>query len=105
MKLGVKSSASSGPGHNERAAHEDADRKHARNPPEVPRSVFGNSNGLDSNRHWCLSDFDLGRVLGKGKFGRAYLAREKNTNYICALKVLFKTELIESKIEKQLRRE
>ncbi|KAJ2497911.1 spindle assembly checkpoint kinase [Coemansia sp. RSA 1972] len=106
MKLGVKASASSVAAHDGRAAPEDADRKRTRNPPEIPRSVFGNKMGMESsNRHWCLSDFDLGRVLGKGKFGRAYLAREKNTNYICALKVLFKSELIESKIEKQLRRE
>ncbi|PIA18769.1 Pkinase-domain-containing protein [Coemansia reversa NRRL 1564] len=61
--------------------------------------------GLQTNRHWRLSDFDIGRILGKGKFGRAYLAREKGTNYICALKVLFKSELQESKIEKQLKRE
>ncbi|KAJ2218676.1 spindle assembly checkpoint kinase, partial [Coemansia sp. RSA 518] len=106
MKLGVKASASSVAAHDDRAAPEDADRKRTRNPPEIPRSVFGSKMGMESsNRHWCLSDFDLGRVLGKGKFGRAYLAREKNTNYICALKVLFKSELIESKIEKQLRRE
>ncbi|KAJ1828168.1 spindle assembly checkpoint kinase, partial [Coemansia sp. RSA 2599] len=64
----------------------------------------GNGNG-NGSRHWSLSDFDIGRVLGKGKFGRAYLAREKNTGFICALKVLFKAELQESKIEKQLRRE
>ncbi|KAJ2388064.1 spindle assembly checkpoint kinase [Coemansia sp. RSA 2559] len=63
------------------------------------------SGGGDGSRRWCLSDFDIGRVLGKGKFGRAYLAREKNTNFICALKVMFKSELQESKIEKQLRRE
>ncbi|KAJ1869039.1 spindle assembly checkpoint kinase [Coemansia sp. RSA 1722] len=67
-------------------------------------SSMSNSGG-GGNRHWSLSDFDIGRVLGKGKFGRAYLAREKNTGFICALKVLFKAELQESKIEKQLRRE
>ncbi|KAJ2215157.1 spindle assembly checkpoint kinase [Coemansia sp. RSA 487] len=79
------------------------------NPPPPPSLSSGNSgskNGAnDGSRRWCLSDFDIGRVLGKGKFGRAYLAREKNTNFICALKVLFKSELQESKIEKQLRRE
>ncbi|KAJ2080904.1 spindle assembly checkpoint kinase [Coemansia sp. RSA 988] len=63
------------------------------------------SGTLQTNRHWRLSDFDIGRILGKGKFGRAYLAREKGTNYICALKVLFKSELQESNIEKQLKRE
>ncbi|KAJ2778591.1 spindle assembly checkpoint kinase [Coemansia javaensis] len=76
-------------------------------PPKKAAPEAGASGALASggSRHWRVTDFDIGRVLGKGKFGRAYLAREKNTNYICALKVLFKSELQESKIEKQLRRE
>lgn len=35
---------------------------------------------------WCLADFDIGRPLGRGKFGNVYLAREKATKYIVALK-------------------
>lgn len=54
---------------------------------------------------WSLKDFDIGRPLGRGKFGHVYLAREKRSGYIVALKVLFKTELVENKVEKQLRRE
>lgn len=49
--------------------------------------------------------FDIGKPLGKGKFGRVYLAREKSTGYICALKVLHKSELQQDRVEKQLRRE
>ena len=56
-------------------------------------------------KRWTLSDFDVGRPLGKGKFGRVYLAREKKSNYVVALKVLFKQELIDNHVEKQLRRE
>ncbi|KAH6592096.1 hypothetical protein BASA50_008242 [Batrachochytrium salamandrivorans] len=56
-------------------------------------------------RRWSLTDFDVGRPLGKGKFGRVYLAREKHSGYVVALKILFKTELSEAKVEKQLRRE
>ncbi len=54
---------------------------------------------------WQLKDFDIGRPLGKGKFGQVYLARERRTGYIVALKVLSKAELTENKVEKQLRRE
>jgi len=54
---------------------------------------------------WKLSDFDLGKLLGRGKFGVVYLAREKNTRYICALKVLFKSQLSKAGVEHQLRRE
>jgi serine/threonine protein kinase len=56
-------------------------------------------------KRWCLDDFDVGRALGKGKFGRVYLAREKKSGYVVALKVLFKSELAENRVEKQLRRE
>lgn len=38
-------------------------------------------------RRWQLSDFDIGKSLGKGKFGNVYLARERSTKYIIALKV------------------
>lgn len=54
---------------------------------------------------WKLSDFDIGKPLGRGKFGCVYLAREKNTRYICALKVLFKSQLSKAGVEHQLRRE
>eukprot|EP00879_Flechtneria_rotunda_P032517 GHRR01035734.1.p1 GENE.GHRR01035734.1~~GHRR01035734.1.p1 ORF type:complete len:360 (+),score=122.53 GHRR01035734.1:118-1197(+) len=54
---------------------------------------------------WQLSDFDIGRPLGRGKFGNVYLAREKKSKYIVALKVLFKSQLAQSNVEHQLRRE
>ena len=54
---------------------------------------------------WKLADFDIGRPLGKGKFGNVYLAREKASKYIVALKVLFKSQLQKAQVEHQLRRE
>lgn len=48
-----------------------------------PRGV--SSSG--KKRPWRLSDFDIGKPLGKGKFGNVYLAREKKHKYIVALKV------------------
>ena len=49
--------------------------------------------------------FEIGKPLGKGKFGRVYLARERTTGFVCALKVLHKNELTQGKVEKQVRRE
>jgi len=44
--------------------------------------------------------------LGKGKFGRVYLARTKAPpHFIVALKCLHKAEIITGKVEKQVRRE
>jgi hypothetical protein len=56
---------------------------------------------------FCLEDFDLGKKLGRGKFGCVYLARYKKTPqpFICALKVLYKQQLSKGNVEHQLRRE
>jgi serine/threonine protein kinase len=42
----------------------------------------------EGKRCWQLNDFDIGKPLGRGKFGNVYLAREKRTNYVVALKVI-----------------
>ncbi|KAK4051015.1 spindle assembly checkpoint kinase [Microbotryomycetes sp. JL201] len=55
---------------------------------------------------FSLTSFEIGKPLGKGKFGRVYMARTKvEPHYIVALKCLFKEELVKAKVEKQLRRE
>jgi predicted Ser/Thr protein kinase len=38
---------------------------------------------------WKLKDFEVGRPLGKGKFGNVYLARTKKHHIPVALKVDF----------------
>mmetsp|Transcript_40791 Transcript_40791/g.65403 ORF Transcript_40791/g.65403 Transcript_40791/m.65403 type:complete len:361 (-) Transcript_40791:268-1350(-) len=67
-------------------------------------STSGESDSAGEKR-WQLSDFDIGKPLGRGKFGNVYLAREKHSKYIVALKVLFKNQLQQSHVEHQLRRE
>ncbi|RIB29405.1 kinase-like domain-containing protein [Gigaspora rosea] len=52
-----------------------------------------------------LKSFDIGRSIGKGQFGRVYIAREKMSGYIVALKVLSIKELIKENAERQLKRE
>ena len=56
-------------------------------------------------KKWKLTDFQIGRALGKGKFGRVYVAKEIRTGFVCALKVLDKKQLVDAKVEHQLRRE
>mmetsp|Transcript_9062 Transcript_9062/g.13538 ORF Transcript_9062/g.13538 Transcript_9062/m.13538 type:complete len:188 (-) Transcript_9062:452-1015(-) len=75
-----------------------------RPPPPSKPSQPPNAN-LIGVRAWTLSDFDIGRRLGEGKFGRVYLAREKRSKYIVAIKVLQKRQLLKSGVEHQLRRE
>ena len=59
----------------------------------------------EERRKWSLQDFEIGKPLGNGKFGKVYLAREKKTHFIVALKVLFKKQLTKAGVEHQLRRE
>uniref|UniRef100_T1J277 Aurora kinase n=1 Tax=Strigamia maritima TaxID=126957 RepID=T1J277_STRMM len=70
----------------------------------VPQTA-ANTNRTAVRKQWKLDDFEIGRPLGKGKFGNVYLAREKTTKYIVALKVLFKSQLEKAQVEYQLRRE
>ncbi|OAQ96670.1 hypothetical protein LLEC1_01450 [Akanthomyces lecanii] len=56
-------------------------------------------------KQFHLGMFEIGRPLGKGKFGRVYLGRERTSGFICALKVLHKNELRHGGVERQVRRE
>uniref|UniRef100_A0A2K5JKK3 non-specific serine/threonine protein kinase n=1 Tax=Colobus angolensis palliatus TaxID=336983 RepID=A0A2K5JKK3_COLAP len=56
-------------------------------------------------RRLTVDDFEIGRPLGKGKFGNVYLARLKESHFIVALKVLFKSQIEKEGLEHQLRRE
>ncbi|KAF2035475.1 Pkinase-domain-containing protein [Setomelanomma holmii] len=50
-------------------------------------------------------DFEVGGTLGKGKFGRVYLARHIETNYVCALKIISKAQCSNEEEERLIRRE
>lgn len=60
---------------------------------------------VQPKKTWELSDFEIGKPLGRGKFGSVYLAREKKTKFVVALKVLIKEQLKKDGVEHQLRRE
>ena len=62
-------------------------------------------NEQPQRKKFHLGMFEIGKPLGKGKFGRVYLAKERSTGFVCALKVLHKSELQQGKVEKQVRRE
>jgi len=64
------------------------------------------SKPLPPHRNWSLKrDFIIGRPLGHGKFGDVYLARERKSKFIVAIKVLQKKQLLKAGVEHQLRRE
>merc|ERR1719337_670873 len=60
---------------------------------------------LDPQPWYSLADLDVGMRLGSGKFGSVYVARDRRSGFLFALKVLHKSQLIKHKVEHQLRRE
>lgn len=52
-----------------------------------------------------LSDFEFGKVLGKGKLGKVYCVRHKQSGFISAIKVMSKQDLVNLKLEKNFERE
>ena len=56
-------------------------------------------------KRWTLKDFEIGKPLGRGKFGDVYLARERKSKFVVAIKVIKKKQLLKAGVEHQLRRE
>lgn len=75
--------------------------------PQVPQSNHGGNRVTRSppieKLHMGL--FEIGKALGKGNFGRVYLARHRKSGWICALKVLIKKRIENEEMERDVRRE
>lgn len=52
-----------------------------------------------------FTQYDPFHSIFQGKFGNVYLAREKDTKFVVALKVLFKKQIHRDNVEHQVRRE
>ncbi|XP_077589186.1 aurora kinase B [Stigmatopora nigra] len=70
-----------------------------------PIRACGTSSSSLVSKKISIKDFDIGRPLGKGKFGNVYLAKVKELQAVVALKVLFKSQMEKEGVEHQLRRE
>ncbi|CAI7931171.1 unnamed protein product [Closterium sp. NIES-54] len=68
-------------------------------------SATTSANGSREAKKWKPEDFEIGRPLGRGKFGKVYMAREKEHEFVVALKKLSKKELLNARMEHQLVRE
>ncbi|PIO66879.1 hypothetical protein TELCIR_11391 [Teladorsagia circumcincta] len=78
------------------------------NPSAISTNVENSSSEstrTNSQRMWVIDDFDIGRPLGKGKFGSVFLARYKPERVVVALKVLFKDQIKKHKVQHQVKRE
>ncbi|XP_042387610.1 serine/threonine-protein kinase Aurora-3-like isoform X2 [Zingiber officinale] len=58
-----------------------------------------------AKEEWSIADFEIGKFLGEGRYGKVYLAREKQSGYVVALKVIFKAKLEKYQSHAKIRRE
>ncbi|CAI5463428.1 unnamed protein product [Closterium sp. Yama58-4] len=68
-------------------------------------SATTSADGIREAKKLKPEDFEIGRPLGRGRFGKVYMAREKEHKFIVALKKLSKKELLKARMEHQLVRE
>ncbi|PKY05325.1 serine/threonine protein kinase [Aspergillus campestris IBT 28561] len=94
MSAGSSPSKGHQRGLSHRAVDENGDQRHTSALYEQPEP-----------KKLHLGMFEIGKPLGKGKFGRVYLAKERSSGFVCALKVLHKSELQQGGVQKQVRRE
>ncbi|CAH2330086.1 serine threonine- kinase N2 isoform X2, partial [Pelobates cultripes] len=64
---------------------------------EPDNSVLPASGNIEPECQLSLEDFDLRCVLGRGKFGKVFLAEHKDTEKIYALKALKKGDIVSTK--------
>ena len=50
----------------------------------------------------ALSQFEVGRKLGKGRFGDVYMARDLRSGFVLAIKMINKRDVKEAKMEVQV---
>ncbi|UJR33683.1 hypothetical protein I4U23_021112 [Adineta vaga] len=76
-------------------------------PPSSDMVISNNNEEKKSIKtsSWTVDDFEIGNLLGRGRFGYVYCGREKQTRFVVALKILFKAQLKNSKMEQQVKRE
>ncbi|KAL0098306.1 serine/threonine-protein kinase aurora-1-like protein [Phycomyces blakesleeanus] len=60
---------------------------------------------VDQSRTWKVSDFEVGNTIGTGKLGKVYVAREKKSQHVVALKSMLKKDMLEANVVQFLKRE
>ena len=56
----------------------------------------------EAKKQWKIADFNLGRALGKGRFGNVYLAKVKKSKCVLALKIMFKKDIRDAELQHQV---
>jgi len=71
----------------------------------VAQATTALKDAVPQARGLTIDDFEIGRYIGRGKYGQVFLARERRTKLLVALKVLYKDYIRSEHVEGQVRRE
>ena len=71
----------------------------------APSAVATSTPVAAQPQRWTLESFEIGKPLGRGKFGNVYMAREKASRTVVALKVIFKKQIEKHNVLAQLKDE
>lgn len=52
-----------------------------------------------------IRDFQLGKCIGSGKFGDVFMSQHKKTGFVCAIKKILKSTLLEYNMVEQFIKE
>ena len=69
--------------------------KNRRKNPKYRNSVMG-------IKMFTSADFQIIKKIGKGKYGKVYLVKEKSTNYLLAMKMIEKSHILHQNLVEQL---
>jgi serine/threonine protein kinase len=67
--------------------------------------MYKNPEEINLMNSYKIEDFEIGKKLGSGRFGRAYLVRKKRDEFICVLKIICKSMIRKNNFEMQIRQE
>ena len=70
-------------------------------PPPLPLTLHP----LHARSHGLVEDYNVGKILGKGAFGQVFLAQERATGELCAVKTISKAKLVGKEDVEDVRRE
>uniref|UniRef100_A0A0L0NTF1 Aurora kinase n=1 Tax=Candidozyma auris TaxID=498019 RepID=A0A0L0NTF1_CANAR len=82
-----------------------SEKRHLRKSPFVEQPPQKLPSPPTKCKQLLLADFEFGKVLGKGKLGKVYCVKHRELGLVCAIKAMSKKDLVNLKLEKNLRRE
>ena len=73
----------------------DASKSGGDNKENESESCVPTKKSSGGNKAWKIGDFDVGKALGKGRFGHVYCARETKSGYVVGKSTFFSSEKVD----------